>query len=311
LYRETRVHIVIPAYNVADQILDVLKSIPAFVDAVTVVDDCSTDQTAGRLREWPDPRLTVIRHASNQGVGGATLSAFKDALAQPEGIVVKMDGDGQMDPAYLTKLLDPIIESRCDYAKGNRFLLHRELDAMPKHRLVGNFVMTFLTKTASGYWNVFDPQNGYFAVKTGTLSLLDFDRISKRYFFENDMLINLNIFNFRVLDIPIPARYGSEKSSINFAKIAFSFPIRLFSGYWYRFYRKHILRDFSPVVLFMITGLPLLIWGTGFGAYTWYTSYVHQLFASTGTVMLSVLPFLVGFELVLQAFVLEIKDTPK
>ncbi len=311
MYRETQIHVVIPAYKVAAQIGDVLKDIPPFVDTITVVDDCSTDETNERVRAWPDPRVTIIRHAVNQGVGGAMISGFKSALRRPDGIIVKMDGDGQMDPSSLTDLLDPIVDGRCDYAKGNRFLLHRELEAMPRHRLIGNFILTFLTKLASGYWNVFDPQNGYVAVPSNVLRLLDLDRLSKRYFFENDMLINLNIFNFRVLDVAIPARYGNEKSSMNIWMILFSFPYHLFNRYWQRFYRKHVLRDFSPVALFMLTGLPLLIWGVGFGALTWYQSHIRGTFASTGTVMLSVLPFLVGFELVLQAIVLEIKETPK
>ena len=214
-------------------------------------------------------------------------------------------GAGALAPSKLT----PIIDGRCDYTKGNRFLFDRELSVMPKHRLAGNFVLTFLTKLASGYWNVFDPQNGYLAIHAAALRLLDLERISKRYFFENDMLINLNIFNVRVMDIALPARYGRERSSMSVGRILCSFPLHLFRGYWYRFYRKHVLRDFSPVALFMLTGLPLFAFGTCFGAYTWLQSYLHNQFASTGTVMLSVLPFIVGFELILQALVLEIRET--
>lgn len=311
MYRETRVYVVIPAYNVADQIVGVLEGIPPFVDAITIVDDRSTDDTLERIRSAADRRVTVIQHEVNQGVGGAMRSGFEDALRHPDGIVVKMDGDGQMNPAYLPRLLDPIIDGQSEYAKGNRFMFHRELEAMPKHRLVGNFILTFLTKLASGYWNVFDPQNGYVAIRTTVLRVLDLDRLSRRYFFENDLLINLNIFDFRVKDIPIPAQYGNEKSSMNIGKILLSFPYHLFRGYWYRFYRKHVLRDFSPIALFMAAGIPLLLWGVGFGAYTWIESHLRNQIASTGTVMLSVLPFLVGFELILQAIVLEIKDTPR
>lgn len=311
MFRETRIHVVIPAYNVAGRIRDVIKGLPSCVDAVTIVDDCSTDDTPEAVRASPDPRVTVIRHAINQGVGGAMISGFAEALRHGDAIIVKMDGDGQMDPAYLPRLLDPIIDGRCDYAKGNRFLFHRELDVMPKHRLAGNFVLTFLTKLASGYWNVFDPQNGYIAIHSAALRLLDLDRISKRYFFENDMLINLNVFNVRVMDVAMPARYGAERSSMGIARILCSFPVHLFRGYWYRFYQKHVLRDFSAVALFMLTGLPLLGFGVFFGGYTWLQSYLQNRFASTGTVMLSVLPLIVGFELVLQALVLEIKETPK
>jgi glycosyltransferase involved in cell wall biosynthesis len=311
VYRDRHVHVVIPAYEVADTIGEVLKSLPDFVDAVTVVDDGSTDGTADVARGVPDPRVTVLQSPANEGVGGAMARGFRLALRRTEGIVVKIDGDGQMDPGYLPRLLDPIVEGRCHYAKGNRFLYQRQLDAMPRARLVGNFVLTFLTKLASGYWNVFDPQNGYVAVDVEALRLLDLDRLARRYFFENDMLINLNIYDVRVLDVPIPARYEGERSSMSLARVLGSFPFHLLRGYGRRFYQKHVLRDFSPVALFMLTGLPLLAFGMGFGAWTWAQSWLHNRFASTGTVMLSVLPFLVGFELVLQAIVLEIRDTPR
>jgi glycosyltransferase involved in cell wall biosynthesis len=305
------VHVIIPAYNVETHLAGVLRGVPDWVDAVTVVDDGSTDDTAEVAKSVGDPRVTVLQSPTNEGVGGATSRGFRHALAQGEGIIVKMDGDGQMDPAHLPRLLDPIVDGRCEYAKGNRFLMSRELDIMPRTRLAGNFVLTFLTKLASGYWNVFDPQNGYVAIASGTLRLLELDRLSRRYFFENDMLIHLNIFDARVRDVAMPSRYGSERSSMRLGRIVCSFPFHLFRGYWYRFYRKHVLRDFSPVALFMLTGLPLVAWGTAFGLYTWTQSALHNQFASTGTVMLSVLPFLVGFELVLQALVLEIRDTPR
>ena len=311
MFRDSRVHVVIPAYNVAAHIDAVLRGLPDFVDAVTVVNDGSTDGTAAAVQATSDRRVTLIESPANEGVGGAMVRGFRHALAQGEGIIVKMDGDGQMDPADLPRLLEPIVDGLCEYAKGNRFLRSRELDIMPRARLAGNFVLTFLTKLASGYWNVFDPQNGYLAIASGTLRLLDLDRLSRRYFFENDMLINLNIFDARVRDVAMPSRYGDERSSMRLARVLCSFPYHLFHGYWYRFYRKHVLRDFSPVALFMLTGLPLLAWGTGFGAYTWVQSWLHVQFASAGTVMLSVLPFLVGFELVLQALVLEIRDTPR
>jgi glycosyltransferase involved in cell wall biosynthesis len=310
VYRETRVHVVIPAYNVASRIAAVLKSVPDFVDAITVVDDASRDGTADAARGAGDPRVQVLRHDVNRGVGAAMVTGFADALAAGDGIVVKMDGDGQMDPAMLPRLLDPIVEGRCGYAKGNRFLFARELAAMPRHRLVGNFSLTFLTKLASGYWHVFDPQNGYVAIASSALRLLELHRLSRRWFFENDMLINLNVFNVPVADVAIPARYGDERSSMSIGRVLVSFPFHLFRGYWSRFYRKYVLRDFSPVALFMLAGIPLLLFGICFGGYTWVQSWRLNRFASTGTVMLSVLPFIVGFQLVLQALVLEMRESP-
>lgn len=310
MYRETRVHVVIPAYNVAPRIAAVLKSVPDFVDAITVVDDASRDGTADAARGAADPRVQVLRHDVNRGVGAAMVTGFTDALAAGDGIVVKMDGDGQMDPAMLPRLLDPIVEGRCGYAKGNRFLFARELTAMPRHRLVGNFSLTFLTKLASGYWHVFDPQNGYVAIASSALRLLELHRLSRRWFFENDMLINLNVFSVPVADVPIPARYGDERSSMSIGRVLVSFPFHLLRGYWSRFYRKYVLRDFSPIALFMLAGIPLLLFGILFGGYTWVQSWRLNRFASTGTVMLSVLPFIVGFQLVLQALVLEMRESP-
>jgi glycosyltransferase involved in cell wall biosynthesis len=254
--------------------------------------------------------VQVLRHDVNRGVGAAMVTGFADALAAGDGIVVKMDGDGQMDPAMLPRLLDPIVEGRCGYAKGNRFLFARELAAMPRHRLVGNFSLTFLTKLASGYWHVFDPQNGYVAIASSALRLLELQRLSRRWFFENDMLINLNVFNVPVADVAIAARYGDERSAMSIGRVLVSFPFHLFRGYWSRFYRKYVLRDFSPVALFMLAGIPLLLFGICFGGYTWVQSWRLNRFASTGTVMLSVLPFIVGFQLVLQALVLEMRESP-
>ena len=310
MYRETRIHVVIPAFNVADRIGAVLKAVPEFVDAITVVDDASRDGTAETALAVGDARVRLLRHDLNQGVGGAMVSGFRDALVDGEGIVVKMDGDGQMDPAMLPRLLDPIIEGRCGYTKGNRFLFARELGVMPRHRLLGNFSLTFLTKLASGYWHVFDPQNGYLAIAIPALRLLDFDRLSRRWFFENDMLINLNVFNVPVADVPMPSRYGDERSAMSIGRVLISFPFHLFRGYWSRFYRKYVLRDFSPIALFMLAGLPLLVFGILLGGYTWFQSWRLNRFASTGTVMLSVLPFIVGFQLVLQALVLEMRESP-
>ena len=310
MYRETRIHVVIPAYNVADRIGAVVKAVPDFVDSISLVDDGSRDGTADVALAVADPRLRIFRHAGNQGVGAAMVTGFRDALVDGDAIVVKMDGDGQMDPAMLSRLLDPIIDGRCGYAKGNRFLFARELAVMPRHRLIGNFTLTFLTKLASGYWHVFDPQNGYVAIATSALRLLDFERLSRRWFFENDMLINLNVFNVPVADVPMPSRYGDERSSMSIGRVLVSFPFHLFRGYWSRFYRKYVLRDFSPIALFMLAGLPLVAFGVLLGGYTWLQSWRLNRFASTGTVMLSVLPFIVGFQLMLQALVLEIRDSP-
>jgi glycosyltransferase involved in cell wall biosynthesis len=311
MYKGKTVVVVVPAYNVASHIMQVLKTIPDFVDKIDVVDDCGSDGTSRILAQMSDPRVTIVKHETNQGVGGAMVTGFKRALKDGAQIIVKMDGDGQMDPTYVSALLDPLVEDGYSYAKGNRFLDNTRLKEMPTHRLIGNYGLTFLTKLASGYWHVFDPQNGFVAVKAEALRWIDLDHLAKRYFFENDMLVHLNIFGFRVKDVPIPARYGDEKSSMSIFEVLVTFPIYLWRRFWYRIYQKDVLRDFSPVALFWIFGLLLFSWGFAFGAYTWTKSTLLKQFASTGTVMLSVLPLVLGFELILQAIILEIKESPK
>ena len=311
MYKGKTVTVVVPAYDVASHILQVLKTIPEFVDGIVVVDDCGSDATGQVLAQVTDPRVAVLKHESNQGVGGAMVTGFKRALKDGAELVVKMDGDGQMDPGYLPELLTPLIEEGFGYAKGNRFLDNARLRAMPVYRLIGNYILTFLTKLVSGYWHSFDPQNGFIAVRAEALQKLDLDHIARRYFFENDMLVHLNIFNIRMKDVPIPARYGEEKSSMRISEILLTFPWYLFCRFWYRLYQKHVLRDFSPIALFWVFGTSMFTWGLFFGLYTWAMSIILHQIATTGTVMLSVLPFLLGFELILQGMILEIKESPK
>jgi len=309
MHRNKSVAVVIPAYNVAPHISAVIQGLPSFVDHIYVVNDASTDDTAGVLKSVSDPRLTVLQHTTNRGVGGATVTGFQAALAGGADVIVKMDGDGQMDPAYLQRLIEPVVQGGFDYAKGNRFLDDAELATMPRIRLAGNLLLTFLTKLASGYWHVFDPQNGYLAVDRRTLARLKLDRIARRYFFENDMLVHLNIVRARVTDVAIPARYGDEVSSMRLGTILFTFPPRLIRRFWFRVYQRHVLRDFSVVAIFWYFGGLLLAWGVLFGLWVWARSISSGTPATTGTVMLSALPLILGFQLVLQAILIEIGDS--
>jgi len=305
------VAVVVPAWNVAKQIAGVLAGMPELVDEIIVVEDAGSDDTARIVRASSDPRLTLVEHAVNQGVGGATLSGFRAALERGADVVVKMDGDGQMDPAFLPALLEPIVSEGFAYAKGNRFLREDALRDMPTIRLVGSFVLTFLSKLASGYWHVFDPVNGYLAIDASMLRKLPLERIARRHFFESDMLIHLNVFRARVKDVAMPARYGDEESSLRVSRVLVTFPLFLVKGFWYRVYERHVLREFSPVAVFWILGSLLLGWGTVFGAATWLTSIWLERAATTGTVMLSVLPFILGFQLLLQAILTEIQESPR
>lgn len=311
MYKGLRVATVLPAYDEANHIGRVIETMPAFVDHVIVVDDCSKDGTREAALTCVDSRLAVLATPQNLGVGGATVIGYRRAMELGSDLIVKMDGDGQMDPSYLPILLDAIVEHGYDYAKGNRFLANESLRLMPRGRLFGNVLLTFLTKMASGYWHVFDPQNGYTAIKADVLRVLDLNAIHKRYFFENDMLVHLNFFGFRVRDVPIPARYGDEHSNLSIMHTGSTFPALLIRRYFHRIYQKYVLRDFSPIALFLFSGLTLFLWGVLFGTYLWIRTAVTGTATPVGTIMLALLPLILGFQLLLQGIVLDIQETPK
>jgi dolichol-phosphate mannosyltransferase len=311
MYKNNKIGIVIPAYNVEKEIGAVLKDIPDYVDHIVVVDDASADGTLMTAKISADSRVDVLSHAQNKGVGGAVVTGLKHLLSKGADIIAKADGDGQMDLSQLYRLLDALIDEHYAYAKGNRFIHTKDIQSMPLVRLIGNFILTFLTKLCSGYWNVFDPQNGYLAVRREYLQLIDLDNVSERYFFENDMLVHLNIFHLRVKDVSMPAIYHHEKSSMKIHQILLTFPVRLLKRTIYRIYQKYILRDFSQIALFLISGIVFMSWGVLFGGYHWVLSWRTGQYASTGTVMVALLPFLMGFELFLQGIILDIQNTPK
>lgn len=311
MYKNNRIATVIPAHNEALHIGDVIESLPEFVDYIIVIDDCSSDNTSEVAQNSHDRRVIVMQTPRNSGVGGATIMGYQKGLELDVDIAVKMDGDGQMSPEHLPLLLDALIEQDYDYAKGNRFLAGESLEKMPKLRLIGNIGLTFMTKLATGYWHVFDPQNGYTAVKTTALTKLDLAKVHNRFFFENDMLSQLNYQRSRVKDVAIPARYGSEVSDLNPFKIGLTFPLLLLRRFFRRVYQKYILRDFSPIALFLLLGLALFFWGLAFGIYLWVRTTMTGHATPTGTIMLALLPLILGFQLLLQAVVLDIQETPK
>ena len=303
--------VAIPAFRAESTIAGVIATLPALVDHVVVVDDASPDGTSKALAAIADPRLTALRNPRNLGVGGAMKTALRHCLELHVDVVVKMDADGQMDPEQLPALLDVLVDTGCDYVKGNRFLDEHALRAMPRVRLLGNLVLTFLTKMASGYWHIFDPQNGYVVARASVLRRLVLEDIADDYFFENDMLVHLNILEGRVIDVPMPARYGNERSSMRIAVVLRRFPLRLMGRLRKRIWQRYVVRDFSPVALFLLLGAPMLLAGIAFGAWAWYESSTTGIVASTGRVMLSVLPIVIGFQLILQAVLLDIHSSPR
>lgn len=301
--------VVIPAYNAAATIQEVVNKIPSCVDWIIAVNDASPDGTLEVLGRMTDRRITVISHDVNQGVGGAMVTGFKKALELKADLIAKLDADGQMDPRYLDRFSRAAIGHHCDYVKANRFGHISALPAMPRVRLAGNLILTFLTKLASGYWNVFDPQNGYVMITRIMLKRLDLARIDKGYFFENSMLINLNILRARIGEIYLPAQYNRENSSMVLRRIILTFPGKLLRGFLHRVYHKYVFRSLSPFALLFLFGLLAMAWGSIWGMMAWWRSAATGIAATTGTVILALLPLLLGWSALLQAIVLDVADS--
>ena len=306
-----KIAVVIPAYNVAAQIAGVIAAMPDCVDRIYVVDDASPDDLAACVGKLADPRLELMSQTKNRGVGGATATGMMRALSAGYDILVKCDGDGQMDPADIPKLLQPLLQGAAEHAKGSRFHHFRALNRMPKWRFVGNIGLTFLTKMASGYWNVLDPVNGFLATRAETLRSIQLSRISPRYFFETDLLIRLNILEARVADVPLPARYGEETSALSVPRALFAFPPRLLTGLVRRIFWRYLFYDVSPIAIFASLGALFLGFGTVFGSYQWIRHALAGIATPVGTVILAALPCILGVDLLLQAIVLDIQNTPR
>ena len=257
------VAVVIPAYDEEKLIGATLAGVPALVDRIYVVDDCSRDATAERARETGDARVAVIRHEHNQGVGAAILTGYKRARDERVDVTAVMAADNQMDPADLESLVAPVVRGDVDYSKANRLFTGQAWQLIPRYRYLGNAVLSLLTKIASGYWHVADSQSGYTAISLQYLDLLDLDRIYKRYGFPNDMLVHLNVWNARVRDFPSRPIYGvGERSGIRLRKVVPAISWLLVKGFFWRLREKYVIRDFHPLVFFYILGF--LMSATGF-----------------------------------------------
>jgi dolichol-phosphate mannosyltransferase len=305
-----RVFVVIPAYCAEKSINNVIDTIPGWISKIIVIDDCSTDQTVQLLNSVMNDRLILVQHEKNLGVGGAMISGYREAHRLGADIIVKMDSDGQMDPQYLEQLVAPIINHQADYVKGNRFLHTVELRKMPLIRRIGNIALSFLTKFASGYWNIFDPTNGYTAISSRLVSLINFNNIANGYFFEISLLCELGILKAVARDTYIPAIYNSETSHLSEWKSAYDFFINLISKSIRRITIQYFIRDFNAVTLFLITGLVCLIFSLLWGTTFWIRSAQIGTPATTGTVMIAVIPLILGFQFCLQAIVMDVNNTP-
>jgi glycosyltransferase involved in cell wall biosynthesis len=310
MYAEHRIAVVVPAYREENHVGTVIRTMPGFVDHILVVDDASPDGTRDAALAPGDPRVEVIVHDQNKGVGGSILTGHRRAIQLGAEVSVVMAGDAQMDPAHLPALLNPIVHDGYDFTKANRFYSSTSFAGMPGHRIAGNIALTFLTKLSSGYWDIVDPQNGYTAVTTKMLSRLPLHRIAERYEFENDLLIWLNIENARALDVAIPAVYGLEQSGIRLGHVVPRILWLLFRGFWRRMWLKYVLWSFSPIALLFFTGLFLVGVGLVVGSWATFES-LGNTSPTAGTVLLAVTPFLTGVQMLVQALVLDIQATPK
>ena len=303
-----KIGVVIPAFRAEATIADVLRAIPASVQHVFVVDDASGDGTALVAESLGDPRLHVLRHQTNRGVGGAMKTGYAAALQAGCDVVVKMDADGQMDPAHLADLVRPLLLGEAGYAKGNRLFSLDASRAMPRRRLLGNLFLSIATKAVSGYWNLLDSTNGYTAVRADVVRRLDLQKVQERYFFETSMLVELHLLRVPVRDVLMPARYRGERSSMRLLPISLEFGVRLVGALLRRLWLEYVVFDFRPASAFAAAGLLLTGFGGTFGGYRWYRSIADQREASAGTVMVAALPFLLGVQLLLQAVVLDIGE---
>jgi glycosyltransferase involved in cell wall biosynthesis len=262
-----RVAVVVPAYDEEGLIGETLTAIPEFVDRIYVVDDHSQDGTAARAQEAGDPRVEVIVHDRNEGVGAAIVSGYRRALAEGIDVACVMAADGQMDPADLETIAGTVARGEVEYAKANRLFTGQAWELMPRHRYLGNAVLSMLTKIASGYWHVADSQSGYTAISREQLERLDLDRIYRRYGFPNDMLVHLNVWNARVRDIPSRPIYGhGERSGIRLWRVIPSIAWLLLKGFFWRLREKYVIRDFHPLVFFYVLGILLTVAGLVLGA---------------------------------------------
>lgn len=308
-----KIGVVIPYYNASKHINNVLNKLPSFIHKIYIVNDKSPDNFSEELiKESKNfEKVCIVNHEKNLGVGGATKTGFYNAIQDELDYLVKVDSDDQMDTTYIKELIESLISTDFGYAKGNRFRDFKALKSMPKTRKIGNLGLSFLTKVATGYWNNFDPTNGFFAIKVVVLKELDLESLSNRYYFETSLIAELYFHKIRIKDIPMPAIYGDEKSSMKVWKMPFVFMPRLTKTFFKRIIRSYYIYDFNISSIYMLLGVPLFLFGFIFGVYTWWYYASKDVLAPTGTIMLVTLTIIIGFQLLLQSVHYDVIKAPK
>lgn len=309
---EMLIAVVIPSYRVTLSILDVIAKIGPEVAKIYVVDDCCPDKSGLFVTSMcKDDRVRVLFNKENQGVGGAVMAGYAAAVSDGMDIIVKIDGDDQMDPMLIPQFVAPIIAGRADYTKGNRFFDLQEVRSMPPIRIFGNTILSFMTKFSSGYWEIFDPTNGYTAIHSSVASLLPTAKISRRYFFETDVLFRLNTLRAVVSDIPMTAKYGDETSHLKISKVVGEFFFKHIRNFIKRIGYNYYLRDMSIASVELPVGIIMLAVGGVFGLVHWASSLKSGIATPAGTVMLAALPIIVGVQFVLSFIGHDVAATPR
>jgi len=307
-----KIAVVIPSYKVVDHILGVINDIGPECSNIYVVDDkCPNNSGKFVAEHCTDPRVRIIYHDVNQGVGGAVMTGYRAALEDNVDVIVKIDGDGQMDPELIMDFVSPILANEADYTKGNRFYNLEEIRSMPKIRIFGNAVLSLMCKFSSGYWDLFDPTNGYTAIHAAAAKMLPYDKISKRYFFETDILFRLNTLRAVVLDIPMSAKYGDEVSGLKISKIVGEFFFKHLRNTIKRIFYNYYLRDLTVASLELPLSIILILFGIGYGLNKWFSSATYDVITPSGTVMLAALPVLIGIQFLLAFLSYDINSIPR
>jgi glycosyltransferase involved in cell wall biosynthesis len=308
-----RIAVIVPSYRVTRHVLAVIARIPAIVGAIYVVDDACPDRSGALVLAQPglDPRVRVLVNPVNLGVGGAVMRGYAAALADGADVLVKIDGDGQMDPGMLARMVKPILEGKADYAKGNRFYDLANIREMPGLRIFGNSMLSFMAKFSTGYWSIFDPTNGYTAIHARVAAHIPAAKVSQRYFFETDMLFRLATLRAVVVDIPMQATYGDETSNLREWRVAGEFTAKHLRNLFKRIFYNYFLRDMNLASLELVAGALLLAFGLVYGIARWWLALDAGSPTPLGEIMLAVLPFLVGLQLVLAFLGYDIASTPR
>jgi dolichol-phosphate mannosyltransferase len=304
--------VVIPCYKVKNQVGDVIKKAVSYADKIYVVDDACPEGSGKYIEEnFSSPDITVIYHHKNLGVGGAVKSGYTKALEDGANVIIKLDGDGQMDPVMIPRLIEPLQSKTADYVKGNRFYDLAFLQKMPVMRKLGNSVLSFINKASSGYWNVMDPTNGYTAISRIALEQLPLEKIDNRFFFESDMLFRLNIVRAVVADVPMKAVYKNEKSNLRIWRVLLQFPFKYLNRLVKRIFYNYFLRDFNVGSLELLIATVLSLFGFIFGFIRWFLSIETHKPATAGTVFLAGLPIILSFQAFFNFLHFDVSNIPQ